>query len=186
MTIIELQAILPAPPPAVWAILLDDARWPAWALPAPPRREQAWTLETIEVLEPHPGGVGHRRRGVISGSLPLGRRWRLTWLDCIADAAPHRLLEYERLDGRALRRCRLRLILVPHPGGQTRLRARLTYHLRTPAAWLLDRLLLRRRLSRLLAQGLEGLRRHVAASPAADQEAWPPLPQPLPPATVAA
>jgi len=187
MTTIDLQAILPAPPPAVWAILIDDARWPEWVAAAPELRGRAWTLDAIQVLEPHPGAVGHRRRGVLSCPLPFGRRGYLTWHDCVADAAPHRLLEYRLLDGRALQRWRLQLILVPHPGGQTRLRIRLVYRPRSLVVWLLDRLLLRRHLTQLLAWGLAGLLQRLAASPAGEQEAAPlPRPQPLPPATVAA
>jgi hypothetical protein len=192
VTRIEADAILGAPPSAVWDLLVDHERWPEWFRPAADGADGAHEagaadagglrLETVTLVSGAPDRVGTERAcaatlrplplpGVRGGAGAGGAR-RLCWTDRIADVHAPWLLALD-VDGARppFRRARLRLILVEGAPGQTRLRLRLTY---APGVyWLLDALWLRREVAGGLRRALDRLHARYPVVPAAGPQTTP-------------
>lgn len=174
MTRIEVDAVLAAPPPAVWHILVDGERWPDWfRSPGGGLR-----LDHVVLRLGPPDRVGAQRECAATlGPLPLLGQWKVRWTDCLADVHCPWLLELDvTLTPAVLKRVRLRVILVEGQPGQTRLRWRVTY---SPGVlWLADRLFLRRAIAIGVRGALATLAERWEAPPATPAMVPAPPPEP--------
>jgi hypothetical protein len=144
ITKIEASAVIPAPPHVVWESLLDSRSWTE-QLP----EDAAARIEAIDATDDTFERVGDRRRcAAVLTRLPLVGARRLVWNEWVTDVDRGRTLEIEALPAdRAIRRWRVRFWLVPDSSHSTRLRCHVSYRPASLTGWLVDRLLLRRRVT---------------------------------------
>ncbi|MGH2351937.1 MAG: SRPBCC family protein [Chloroflexota bacterium] len=155
MTRIEADALIEAPPSAVWQVLIDHERWPEWCRSP----EGTVRLDRVELLAGSPDGVGAVRRctATLTAAPFVGTR-DVTWTERIADVRYPWTLEFELAEGQyPLRRARSRLSLVEGRHGETRVRWRITYWPSTIPLYLADYLFLRRAIAGCLQGALANL-----------------------------
>jgi uncharacterized membrane protein len=164
MTQIEAVTVVPASAASVWQALLDHERWPEW-------RSEASTicLGSVDPVDEVLHRVGDRRRCTATmDGLPIVGRRKFTWEEQITDIAVERTLEFEaQSESPMLRKWRVRLWLANQHDGHTRVRGVISYRPATFGVWLVDQLLLRRRIESSLTAWLGA----VAASFGANQSA---------------
>jgi hypothetical protein len=166
MASIEAVAIIPGPAGEVWKAIVDHARWPEWS----EVRGRAARLVRVEAGAEPSDRVGARRHcaavlppGLLGLFGLLGQR-QATWTEVVADVRRPWALELEAPTvGRLLRRWRVRLTLVEQRDGRTRVRCRVSYRTGSAAAWLLERLLVRRAIATGVQSALAGLAHSLAA-----------------------
>jgi hypothetical protein len=145
---IEQHATTTADPATVYALLRDGAGWPAWT-----------PIESAEIERPgaeEPEGVGAVR---------LYRSGRVTGHDEIVELVPNRRFAYAHTSNLPVRNYRGEIDLEPTPEG-TAIRWVSTFEPRLPGTGAL----LRRGLSRFLADCTNGLAEHAAKLTAAHAE----------------
>jgi uncharacterized protein YndB with AHSA1/START domain len=143
---IEVRQVVPAPPPVVFASLLDRSRWPAWS--------------GHDAFEPvRPGAAGPYDVGSI-GLLQSGRR---VMREQIIEVVPGRRIGYTLLAGLPLRGYRADFDLTP-VGEGTEVRWHSSFDAPPGLGWIYVAAL--RRFTRRL---LDGLSRQVRDGAAAAQ-----------------
>jgi len=143
---IEVRQVVPAPPPVVFASLLDRSRWPAWS--------------GHDAFEPvRPGAAGPYDVGSI-GLLQSGRR---VMREQIIEVVPGRRIGYTLLAGLPLRGYRADFDLTP-AGEGTEVRWHSSFDAPPGLGWIYVAAL--RRFTRRL---LDGLSRQVRDGAAAAQ-----------------
>jgi uncharacterized protein YndB with AHSA1/START domain len=143
---IEVRQVVPAPPPVVFASLLDRSRWPAWS--------------GHDAFEPvQPGAAGPYDVGSI-GLLQSGRR---VMREQIVEVVPERRIGYTLLAGLPLRGYRADFDLTP-VGEGTEVRWHSSFDAPPGLGWIYVAAL--RRFTRRL---LDGLSRQVRDGAAAAQ-----------------
>jgi uncharacterized protein YndB with AHSA1/START domain len=143
---IEVRQVVPAPPPVVFASLLDRSRWPAWS--------------GHDAFEPvQPGAAGPYDVGSI-GLVQSGRR---VMREQIVEVVPERRIGYTLLAGLPLRGYRADFDLTP-VGEGTEVRWHSSFDAPPGLGWIYVAAL--RRFTRRL---LDGLSRQVRDGAAAAQ-----------------
>lgn len=151
---IDKRAVVPAPPAAVWADLVDGPTWPTWS-----------PLGSYELVTP----------GATGPDAPLGEvrifRTKQAIGESVAreevvEVVPERRLSYALLDGLPLDGYRADIDLTPVAGG-TEVRWRSTFTGRRPGAgWFYQRILglfIQRCVDGLAAKHAEGATGRAAA-----------------------
>lgn len=148
---IEAAATVATTPMHAWHALLDDGRWAGWDAGGI-RIDEAAPLDGA--LEK----VGDRRQCAATIGVPLVGRRRVEWQEQVTDVDAHRTIEIEALPGSSgIRRWRVRFWLVPQAGGETRVSCRVSYWPATFAGRLIDRLVLRKRVSAAVEAWMDAL-----------------------------
>ncbi|MBE1493585.1 carbon monoxide dehydrogenase subunit G [Amycolatopsis lexingtonensis] len=135
MTSYDVTAESPAPPSAVWALLLDARTWPAWS--------------RIDALE------SEQSEGV--GAVRAFRTGKVVTKERITALEPERRFAYEGAENPQLTDYRAAVELHELSGGGTRIRWHGTYSARWGMRWFL-----RRYLRRFMQDMATGLAEHAA------------------------
>ncbi len=134
----DVTADSPAPPAAVWALLLDPHSWPAWS-----------RVDALEATQ-STGLSADGRDGV--GAVRAFRTGKAVTKERITALEPERRFAYEGAENPQLTGYRAAVELTELPGGGTRIRWHGTYSARFGRRWFLQRYL--RRFMRGMATGL--------------------------------
>jgi len=134
----DVTAESTAPPPAVWALLLDPHGWPAWS-----------PLDALETAQSH-GLSSDGRDGV--GAVRAFRTGKVVTKDRITALEPERRFAYEGVENPQLSDYRAAVELLALPGGGTRIRWHGTFSARWGMRWFLQGYL--RRFMQRMANGL--------------------------------
>ncbi|MEQ0563562.1 SRPBCC family protein [Amycolatopsis sp. NEAU-NG30] len=143
----DVTAESAAPPPAVWALLLDPHSWPDWS-----------PIDALETAESS-GLSPDRRDGV--GAVRAFRTGKVVTRERITELEPERRFAYEGVENPQLSDYRAAIELTPRPGGGTSIRWHGTFSARWGMRWFL-----RRYLHRFMQTMAAGLAEHAARSSA--------------------